>query len=131
MLGRLTTVAALAMLSVGLVPLSTAEAASTAQVRIVDNYNHGRVRVAVDGTSHTVSYGHSTALFAITPSASGNDGISVTSLRFNGCGEGDVGNYFAPGHKYRVVIYHPKGQACMLSTGSRVAGPGFRVVKVS
>lgn len=131
MLGRITSACAVALLSVGLVPLNIAEAATTAQVRIVDDYNHGKVRVAVDSTTHTVAYGHSTALFAITPSSSGNDGVSVTSLRFAGCGEGDVGNYFAPGHKYRVVVYHPKGQACILSDGSRVAGPGFRIVKVS
>lgn len=128
---RLSSLAALALVIIGLVPLETAEAAGNAHVRIVDKYNHGKVRVGVNATTHTLAYGHSTALFAVTPSSSGNDGISVTSLRFKGCGEGDVSKYFAPGHKYRAVIYHPKGRYCYLPDGSRVAAPSFRVVKVS
>ena len=130
MRGRTLVMTALT-LSVGLAPTVAAHAASTAKVRIVDKYNRGKVQVNVDETSHTLAYGHRTAYFDVTPDPMGNDGVTVTSLRYSGCGMGDAGNYFNPGHAYRVVVYHPKGDRCQQPDGSWVPGPAFRVVKVS
>ena len=40
-------------------------------------------------------------------------------------------NFFDVGHKYKVIVYHPKGTRCYLPDGNWVPGPGFRIVKFS
>jgi hypothetical protein len=128
-----------AALAVGIASLATAglstgvaSAAGQAQVRIIDRYDHGKVDVGLDDVSRQLTYGDRTHWIALTPAADGNDGINVSSLRFSGCGMGDAGNYFDPGHTYRVVVKGGgDGGYCQTATGARVAGPGLTIVKLS
>jgi len=122
-----TTTAAAALLSS--VP---ARGASTAEVRIVDRYNYGQVKVWVNRTIHYLGGGHSTGFFAVTPSPSHHDGVSVTSMRYSGCGEGEPGWFFHPGHRYKIVIRTAPGPGgCSVGNGKTVPGLEFTITKVS
>ena len=106
-----------------------AGASRTATVRIYDRYNHGRVKVEVNGTSHRLAFARHTGWFPIEPSPSRNDGVAVTSLRHRGCGEGSVGWYFRPGHRYKITIIGTRDR-CHFANGKSVRGPEFRITKV-
>jgi hypothetical protein len=121
-----TTTVAAALLST-----APAHAASTAQVRIVDRYYHGQVKVWVNRTIHYLGGGHSTGYFAVTPSPSHHDGVSVTSMRYSGCGEGEPGWFFHPGHRYKIVIRTAPPPGGCSENGTTEPAPEFTITKVS
>lgn len=107
-----------------------ADASSTATARISDRYHHGWVKVRVDGTTHKIGPGRHTRAFTVEPSPSRNDGVSVSSLRYRGCGEGSVGWYFRAGHRYKITIVGSSDR-CSIGNGKYVPGPHFRITKIS
>lgn len=113
--------------SLGSVFVTTAaptEASGTAQVRLVDNYTHGRIRIYVNGVSHRMHEGDRIGPFAVTPDPMGNDSITVKSLRFDGCGGTQIGKFFRAGHSYRILINDYRGGRCHLADGRTVRAPG-------
>src|SRR4051812_42932759 len=97
-----SVMAAVLMPMVGTAP--TASAAGTARVRIVDNYNHSRIRISFDNVDRTMRYGDRTGFIEVTPDSMGNDVISVQALRYDRCGIAKIGWFFHAGHSYRVGV---------------------------
>jgi hypothetical protein len=110
-----------------------AGASTTAEVQIVDHYGYGPVKVWVNHTTHRLDDNHRTGWFAITPSSSHNDGVSVTSVRYSGCGVGEPGWFFHAGHQYKIVIRSsvPPDGRCSVGGGKTVPGPEFAITKIS
>ena len=112
---------------VGFAP--SASATNTAQIRFVDRFDNGRVEASADQASAKLHNGEHTKWFTITPDSMNNDTISVTWIKYPGCGMGDGGDYFNPGHTYRVVIsQHANGGRC---GPHNEKAPGIKIVKVS
>jgi len=102
--------------------------AGTAHVRIVDNYDHGRVRITFDNIDQTMHEGERTPMLEVTPDPMGNDVISVEALHFDKrCGIAKIGKYFRAGHTYRVRINHFGGGRCQTNNGGTVRGPAPHV----
>lgn len=103
----------------------------TATVRIVDNYDHGRIRITFDNVDQTMHNGDRTGELSVTPDAMHNDVITVRALRFHKCGIAKIGWFFHAGQRYRVRVNHFRGGTCHTSTGASVRGPAPHVDKLS
>ena len=64
---------------------------------VVDLFNHGEIKISVNHTTHYLAFDHRTGFFAVTPDPSRNDSVTVRSMRYPGCGTGEVGWYFRAG----------------------------------
>src|SRR4051794_29151311 len=116
-------------LALDIADIQPAEAARTVQVKFVDHYRHGRVKVGIDNVTRRIGYGEVKGPFAVTPDSMGNDSTYVEALRYDRCGEGDIGYYFRPGgHHYKVVVVQ-QGH-CDLPSGKRVPAPHVEVIKI-
>jgi len=111
----------------GLVGAGPVSATPTAFVKIVDRYDHGRIEIGVNGVIRRMSYGEVKGPFEVQPDSMHNDGITLRSLRRDGCGIAKIGYYFRNGHHYRIVVW-PHGYHCG-NTGP--LGPDARVVDVT
>jgi len=109
---------------------TTADGAGTARVRIVDHYDHGRIRITFDNIDQTMSEGDRTGWLTVTPDPGKNDVITVQALRFHRCGISEIGWYFHVGHEYRVRVNHFRGGRCQNNSGGTVRGPAPHVDKL-
>jgi hypothetical protein len=112
------------------VPVQPGVAATAVQVKFVDHYHHGRIKLAANDVSRRLSYGEVKGPFAVTPDSGGNDFVYVESLRYTRCGETDIGYYFRPGHRYKIVVTGRHGPRCEDASGAIVHGPHAEVIKV-
>lgn len=103
---------------------STTAPPTTAKVSIINRYT-GAVQVTVDGHSYTVASQAAVGPVTVTPAASGNDIISVTSVADPTCGVGDAMKYFYAGSSYELQIAAGGGR-CTTSNGG-ITGPSFNV----
>lgn len=124
------TLGSLVLVVAAVAGATPAGASTTAAIQIVDHYGHGPVKVWVNRTTHKLADDQRTGWFAVTPSSSHNDGISVQSMRYSGCRMGEPGWFFHTGHQYRIVIFASQDR-CSIGRGKTMAGPEFRVIKVS
>ena len=106
-------------------------ASGTAQVRLVDNYGHGRIEVSVNGVTHHLGNGDRVGPFAVTPDSMGNDGITVRSMRYDGCGIAKIGKYFRAGHVYRIRVNKYRGGRCHVGGGRTIPGPSPHLAQLS
>lgn len=114
-----------------MVSVPSAAASGMAQVRIVDRFHGGRVEVKVnDDIDRKMRYGDRTKFLPVTPASNGYDGISVTWLKYPGCGNGDGDNFFNAGHRYKIVISSKNAGTCGAKGAHHAKSPGFRVVKI-
>jgi hypothetical protein len=109
----------------------TADASGTATVRILDSYNHSRVRISFDNVDRVMHNGDRTGLITVTPDAMRNDVITVQALRYHKCGIAKIGWYFHAGHEYRLRINQVEGGRCQTGSGGSVAGPAPHVHDLS
>jgi hypothetical protein len=107
------------------------EAASTVQVKFVDHYDHGRIKLGTNDVTRRLSYGEVKGPFAVTPDDLHNDSTYVESLRIPGCGQSDIGYYYRPGHRYKIVVSSKPGYRCENSFGHDIHGPHAEVIKIS
>ena len=108
-----------------------AQAGSTAQVRIVDRWDHGGVKVWVNGAVRYVTGGHSTGFFAVNSSYR-HGGVSVGSTRYPGCGEGEPGSFFKAGQRYKILVRaSPPPGGCSVGNGKTIPGLEFTITKIS
>ena len=113
------------------VHLPAVGAAPTVQVKFVNHYSHGRVKLGVNDVTRRLGSGQVKGPFAVTPDDGHNDFTYVKALRFHRCGESDIGYYFRPGHSYKVVVTGVKVAGCENSAGEPVKGPHAEVIRVS
>jgi hypothetical protein len=124
----LSVLAGLVLPLVGWTP--TDAESGTAMVRIVDHYDHGRVRITFDNVDRTMSEGDRSGPLTVTPDSMGNDVITVRALRYDKCGISKIGWYFHVGHEYRLRINHFYGGRCRNGHGGTVRGPAPHVDKL-
>jgi hypothetical protein len=125
----------LVALSVGglasVVPAPAVDAATTVQVKFVDHYDHGRIKLGTNGVIRRLSYGEVKGPFAVTPDELHNDSLYVESLRIHRCGQSQIGYYYRPGHRYKVVVSSKPGYRCENDAGNNIRGPHAEVIKIS